>query len=1346
MQVIRCRKCMGTMPENGKCPICGFDNTGYEAPNYVLRPDTILHGKYLIGCMLGQGGFGITYIGFDLSLEIKVAVKEYFPANLSSRDEKTNMLRWNTGMLSGDQWQKGCDSFLKEARKMAKINTIPEIVGVRETFIENNTAYIVMDYVEGITLKNWLDRNGIMKFGDCVNLMLPLMQGLDKVHQQGIIHRDISPDNIMLQSDGKLRLLDLGAAKDLASGNKAASELVARNGFSPIEQYMENGSIGPWTDVYALCATIYYCVTGRVIPNSADRLDNETLDFKNVKTPLTENQKSVLSAGLSVKYDKRIKSVAELTERIKSTLSDSDSASKDNFFRRHFKLAIGVGVGSAAVMAVTAGVVFFANSGGQQAEILGCSNSNLYQGSNYASYDGQYNYYSDKEKKLYVVPYGTKKSEVLSGTAVDESADYINIGADKIYFVHNSNDIMSMEFDGSKAQTVINGENYQKMQYVKTTDAAEYLYYLKEDENPDDELYTLCRYELAEKTETLILSESVHWFNIDGKYIYYTAFPSDGKNESILKRARLDGKNIKTLNNTDSLTEGYIEDGGAYMLSSKEEKLRRYDLNGKKSDDDVSFGKCSVYNEGWIYYSDSGSGEVHRAKPDGKNDSVLFKGKNIVNICFADSDLWIMQGEEKNGKKTLNQQYIMLYDGSYVCPVGLEAEMLGCSGSNAVQAGNYACIKDKYEYYADKEWNLYVVAPDETDNTFYISDQYPAIDDEVGYINIGTDKVYFIHDEETESGNNDSIMQMDFDGSNVKELISDGQYLYMQYAKLSDGGEYLYYSKDDENTGDLFYELYRYDLKENRSEKLLTEKIYNANVYGSYIYYTTFPEGDPYNSEWKRADLNGGNAETLDKNSALVYGYVEDDMAYMVSLNDQILYQYSLDGKRTGNSLEIFDGVSVYGDGWIYYSITDSNEVHKVRPDGSGDNVIFEGKNIIQLGYADSWLWMLQGKTVNGEIIRQQTYLMSKDGSQVLTIESEYTDKMPDGLEYKIENNNLILTNYTGDEKRIIVPWTVDGTEVEDIQWLNSFPDDVDIYVYPKDNEISYEFTEDGNGVVIIGYGGGITDGYSFLAIPPEINGLPVMKIGKELFLENQNIQGVILPEGLSTIGVSAFKHCENLSYVKLPDTLEVICDSAFSFASSLEEIVLPEGLEEIDWLAFFASGLKEITIPSTVNLIYGNPFATAYLKSVKLAEGNSQYRIKDGALFSEDGINVVPNGVSGRFEVPDGINYVASYAFSCSSVTEVVLPNTINEIYNYAFLAATRLTKIVLPDSVAKIGSNAFRSCTSLREIVIPETVQEIDSKAFQDCDNLLSVTISRSCKVADDAFGDNTKIYYYN
>ena len=263
------------------CPSCGYDPGKDKHMEYALPPETILAGKYLVGKVLGQGGFGITYIGWDIALERKVAIKEYYPSGQVSRNPGTRTLTWYSSEQSLHARQDGMQMFLKEARKMVRADSIPGVVRVIDLFQENNTAYIAMEFVEGETLKNRLRREGPMDWETAKRIFRPVISAMEQVHAFGLIHRDLSPDNIMLLPDGSVKILDLGAAKDLSINSGASSMQVAKSGFSPLEQYTQRGGSGPWTDVYSMAATIYYTLTGKLPPNAIDRLDKDTLSWEN---------------------------------------------------------------------------------------------------------------------------------------------------------------------------------------------------------------------------------------------------------------------------------------------------------------------------------------------------------------------------------------------------------------------------------------------------------------------------------------------------------------------------------------------------------------------------------------------------------------------------------------------------------------------------------------------------------------------------------------------------------------------------------------------------------------------------------------------------------------------------------------------------------------------------------------------------------------------------------------------------------------------------------------------------------------------------------------------------------
>lgn len=306
-----CPYCMAPVKEGEPCAACGLTAGTYTPSPHHLPPGTILMERYLIGRVLGEGGFGITYIGCDLRLELKVAIKEYFPSDKVTRHAQASLEVSNyTGALAGN-YEQGKEKYLQEARTMARMNKQAEIVSVRDFFEANNTAYIVMEYVEGTTFKELVaQKGGRIPAGEFLHMIEPLFSALSEMHEIGLIHRDISPDNLMLEN-GCVRLLDFGCARESTHGTETMT-IALKHGYAPIEQYQHKGQ-GPWTDVYGLCATMYYCLTGKVPQQSLDRLcEDELILPRKLGVDLTENQERALLYGMGIRPRRRYQSIEEL--------------------------------------------------------------------------------------------------------------------------------------------------------------------------------------------------------------------------------------------------------------------------------------------------------------------------------------------------------------------------------------------------------------------------------------------------------------------------------------------------------------------------------------------------------------------------------------------------------------------------------------------------------------------------------------------------------------------------------------------------------------------------------------------------------------------------------------------------------------------------------------------------------------------------------------------------------------------------------------------------------------------------------------------------------------------------
>lgn len=280
-----------------------------------LKESTIIHNRYEIQKMIGNGGFGITYIALDLELKQRVVIKEYFPWTLADRNVEAEEYR---PVVIEDKravklYQKGKKDFIAEARRMSELFDVQAIVKILDYFEENDTAYLVMEYIQGITLEEYLEcREVPMDFAQAWTRIKPIVEALEQVHKKGLIHRDINPSNLIVTEDGSLRLIDFGAARRYLDNEKTMTILVKR-GYAPPEQYAKKEKQGPWTDVYAVCATLYEMVTGvRPEPSIHRMVKDELYLPSSYGVVITPEEEQALAKGLEPDSKKRIRNMREL--------------------------------------------------------------------------------------------------------------------------------------------------------------------------------------------------------------------------------------------------------------------------------------------------------------------------------------------------------------------------------------------------------------------------------------------------------------------------------------------------------------------------------------------------------------------------------------------------------------------------------------------------------------------------------------------------------------------------------------------------------------------------------------------------------------------------------------------------------------------------------------------------------------------------------------------------------------------------------------------------------------------------------------------------------------------------
>lgn len=355
----------------GPCPYCGFDleENAKKFP-VALRAGTVLNDRYIVGRVLGQGGFGITYLAFDTQLQAKVAVKEYMPNDIATRIEGTTV---SVAMETrAEDFVYGAERFQEEARTLAKFIGHPNIAGVSSYFDENDTSYFVMDYIEGISFKNYIaNAGGKVSADEALNVMIPVLRALTAVHAEGFIHRDVTPDNIYISKDGNVKLLDFGSARYSIGDKSKSLDVILKVGYAPKEQYIRRGRQGPYTDVYSCAACFYAALTGVLPPESLERLDHDELvPVSQAGIAIPDWLDRAILKGLAVQPEDRFQSAAEFLDAVENQIAvevpGAAPAQPQQPVKKRSKAPVIAAVAALLAAAVGLGVFFAARGGGEE--------------------------------------------------------------------------------------------------------------------------------------------------------------------------------------------------------------------------------------------------------------------------------------------------------------------------------------------------------------------------------------------------------------------------------------------------------------------------------------------------------------------------------------------------------------------------------------------------------------------------------------------------------------------------------------------------------------------------------------------------------------------------------------------------------------------------------------------------------------------------------------------------------------------------------------------------------------------------------------------------------------------
>ena len=296
-----CGKCAS--PVNGSiCPVCGYDCDN-EIRSVALTAGAVLDDRYVIGKVIGIGGFGITYLAYDTESEKTVAIKEYYPKGAAIRRMDDPAIEPLTS-FHAEEFREGAEKFKNEADILSGLGDNKDIIKVYGTFGQNGTMYYVMEYVHGITINEYIQDHGKINEGQAMHIASNIAVTFGHIHSRNIIHRDLSPNNILLTVDGKVKLVDFGNARSFFPDDENSMTVSLKHGYAPLEQYQHHGNQGPWTDIYSLGAVLYNALTLALPNDPMTRLDND-MEFQGLLSENSPHLAPVINRMSAVKIDER---------------------------------------------------------------------------------------------------------------------------------------------------------------------------------------------------------------------------------------------------------------------------------------------------------------------------------------------------------------------------------------------------------------------------------------------------------------------------------------------------------------------------------------------------------------------------------------------------------------------------------------------------------------------------------------------------------------------------------------------------------------------------------------------------------------------------------------------------------------------------------------------------------------------------------------------------------------------------------------------------------------------------------------------------------------------------------
>ena len=994
------QRCLGCMEEySGEyevCPNCGYaEDTPAKEP-YHITPGVVLQGKYIVGRVLGYGGFGVTYLGYDNILKRKIAIKEYLPTDFSTRMPGETKLTVYSG-AAGEQFTAGLKSFVEEAHRLAKFNSLPGIVDIYDSFSENNTGYIIMEYLEGKTVKEMLKENGTFTFERAKEIVLAVLAPLKEVHKEGIIHRDIAPDNIFITDDNTVKLIDFGASRYATTLHSKSLSVLLKPGYAPEEQYRSRGQQGPWTDMYALSVTFYKMLTG-ITPEEAleRRVKDAVKEPSKLGAVLPQSAENAIMNAMNVNIEERTQSAeafeqaltADDVTRIKGTRLNQDTG------RIPLWMKISAAVLAAAILTtsilVATGVINlrggFLDLGGKYVTAEGyvtvpeVLKKTVAEAQSITEDKGLLFQITDKRyddtglipKDRVLLQDPSAGRDVLIGSILGV---VVSGGKEKVFVpnvIDKMKDMATAELEalGFKVEFTEEFSDTAPGAVLKQTPAAE----------TEADKGSTVAIVISKGREDIVAGQAVIVPGVVGKDFENAKTLLIATGLYIVKGAEVYSDTIPagqiTLQNPAANTKSQTGKTVTVTVSLGRQKVRVPDVQYKseqaakdlitsaKLKVQVQYEESSTIQKGNVIRQNTAAGTqvdvnstivITVSSGSKKVDDAIKNTSSSPNSIAAASSRPTTastspanssQAPSSPAQSSQPQIPSSQGQGSSVLPPAPIVNTVGNTPGN-ITNGGYAAIQGDWIYYSNVSdgYKLYRIKTDGTGKQKL--NDYKSI-----YINVVGDWIYY------RNSSYGGIYRMKTDGSDIRELSSGwpcgiyvvGDWIYFSnnayHGALgrmkTDGSEYQSLSSDVwifNVVGDWVYyvngstsRLFRVKTDGSGNQKLCDDYISGISVVGGWIYYNS-------GSILYRMKTDGSGRQEVSNNVS--YINVVDDWVYCMSLDDSYkLYRIKTDGSgRQKLSDDYAATIVVVGD-WIYYPMDSELELYRIRTDGTQRQIV----------------------------------------------------------------------------------------------------------------------------------------------------------------------------------------------------------------------------------------------------------------------------------------------------------------------------------------------------------------------------------------------------------------------